>query len=153
MSKCYQKNENQKNAFLGHFRFFMVIICLETPTKSSFAFILRSQPGLYHQWFTRYGFEILAFFHLSLLRISPQHRYIVQTSLLSFSFLLSFFLHFSLFTSYFFQSFFSSVLLSLSFTFYLPPLSFFAYPLLSLSVFLCLSAIFFLTAFFLFLSC
>ena len=46
------------------------------------------------------------------------------------------FLHFSLFRSYSFQSFFSCVLLSLSSTFYLSPLSFFAYPLLSLSVFL-----------------
>ena len=43
------------------------------------------------------------------------------------------FLHFSLFRSYSFQSFFSCVLLSLSSTFYLSPLSFFAYPLLSLS--------------------
>ena len=60
------------------------------------------------------------------------------------------FLHFSLFRSYSFQSFFSCVLLSLSSTFYLSPLSFFAYPLLSLSVFLvCLLLSFFLAAFYL----
>ena len=60
------------------------------------------------------------------------------------------FLHFSLFRSYSFQSFFSCVLLSLSSTFYLSPLSFFAYPLLSLSVFLvCLLLSFLLPSIFL----
>ena len=46
------------------------------------------------------------------------------------------FLHFSLFRSYSFQYFFSCFLLPLSSTLYLSPLSFFAYPLLSLFVFL-----------------
>ena len=59
------------------------------------------------------------------------------------------FLHFSLFRSYSFQSFFSCVLISLSSTFYLSPLCFFAYPLLSLFVFLCLSSTFFLAVFYL----
>ena len=58
-------------------------------------------------------------------------------------------LHFSLFRSYSFQSFFSCVLLSLSSTSYLSPLSFFAYPQLSLSFFLCLSSTFFVGAFYL----
>ena len=98
------------------------------------------------------SFAILAILHLGLLRISPQHRYIVQTSLPSFSsfFLCCYlFLHFSVFRSCSFQSFFSCALLSLSSTFYLYPLSFFAHPLLSLSVLLCLSSTFFLAAFYL----
>ena len=61
------------------------------------------------------------------------------------------FLYFSLFRSCSFQFFFSCVLLSLSSTFFLSPLSFFAYPLLSFSfcLFLCLSSTFFLAAFYL----
>ena len=58
------------------------------------------------------------------------------------------FLHFSLFRSYSFQSFFSCVPLSLSSTFCLSHLYFFAYPLLSPSVFLaCLLLSFFIAAF------
>ena len=105
-------------------------------------------------------FAIFAILYVSLFRISPQHRYIVKISPPSFSsffpLLLSIllmkhiFLQFSLFRSYSIQSFFSCVLLSLSSPFYLFPLPFFAYPLLSLSVFLCVSSTFFLAAFYLF---
>ena len=64
------------------------------------------------------------------------------------------FLHFSLFRSYSFQSFFLCVLLSLSSTFCYSPLSFFAYPLLSLSVFLvCLLLSFLLPSIFLLWLC
>ena len=63
---------------------------------------------------------------------------------------ITYILYLSHFRSYSIQSFFSCVLLSLSSTFYLFPLSFFAYPLLSLPVFLvCLLLSFLLPSIFL----
>ena len=101
---------------------------------------------------------ILAILHLGLLRISPQHRYIVETSFRSFSSFFPLLLLFSKCYIHFFILFFSDpTLFCLSFPVFCFPclllstflLSFFACPLLSLYVFVCLLLSFLLPSIFL----